>query len=135
MGKFRYDPFWALIEAVEKDCPEVLVLGGPFVSGDHPRIKDGTLLDTFQEHFQANFIEPLEDLLASHPKLQIVLVPALNDAHHDSIYPQPPMQIIYRDERVRTRWAVFFKYFFCLFVSVCSFFNPHFLHVSSLGAG
>jgi hypothetical protein len=70
------------------------------VSADHPRIKDGSLADTFQDHFQRTFVEPLEDLLASHPKLQIVLVPGLNDVHHDNIYPQPPMPIVYRDERV-----------------------------------
>lgn len=34
-----YQPFDELLDAVKKDCPEVLLLLGPFVDDSHPRIK------------------------------------------------------------------------------------------------
>ncbi len=94
----NYAPLLALIDAIEVDTPEILILGGPFVSADHPRVKDGSLPVTFQTLFDEHVLMPLQDLLLSKPKLQIVLVPSLTDVNHEAIFPQPPLSINVRDD-------------------------------------
>lgn len=32
----------------------------------------------------------LDNVLAKHTDLQVVIVPSLRDAHHEFVYPQPP---------------------------------------------
>lgn len=97
-----YDPLQDIIYKVSIDKPDVVIMCGPFVDGRQPMLKSGdlTTLDedgnekksTYEEIFLQNVSLLLEDLYASDPtiKTQFVLVPSVEDAFVDSVYPQPP---------------------------------------------
>lgn len=100
-----YDPFIDVLMNVLKDAPDVVILCGPFVDERQPLVaeKDGigpTLPNDYGEEvtvsyeylFAKNISELLEDLYTKEPELktQFVLVPSLDDAFVDAVYPQPP---------------------------------------------
>ena len=46
-----YGPLKALLQHCQQQQPDVLLLMGPFVDADHPKIQDGQLQQTFSELF------------------------------------------------------------------------------------
>ena len=106
MQNLDYEPFEQLLNLVFDQRPDVLVLIGPFVDTLHPLMKDGDVLlrdETIGEHtasYEMVFVEKIvrdglqrlfnseteDDMIPTH----IVMIPSLNDAHHEHVFPQPP---------------------------------------------
>lgn len=103
-----YAPLVDLLQRVLTERPDVLILTGPFVDIAHPKISSGDITlkefddngDVVGEHsasYEMVFIEMiirdgLQSLFNTDEFLptNIILVPSLNDAHHEFVYPQPP---------------------------------------------
>jgi DNA polymerase alpha subunit B len=99
-----FEPLRDLLhQAAKLDPVEVLILTGPFLDAAHPQVasgmtqmtaEDGTL-ETIDLHtlFYYKVSGIIEAFFQENPELslQIVLVPSLADAHHDHVYPQPPL--------------------------------------------
>ena len=107
----EYDPFLDLVERVVAERPDVVILCGPFVDGRQslvigeggigPRITDdddnddnaGRLVTT-ERLFAMKVSSLLAEMYETVPdaKTQFVLVPSLEDAFLDAVYPQPPIE-------------------------------------------
>jgi DNA polymerase alpha subunit B len=84
------EDFLRLVLVTER--PQVVILTGPFVDVNHPRLargdtreKDNEPLLSFQEFFQQMILERLADFLQDHANLQFVLVPSLDDATTEGV--------------------------------------------------
>lgn len=114
----KYEPLYHLLGNVLRDKPDVLILIGPFVDINQPLLANGSveLLNDDEDatkgkhgaNYEMVFVEKivrdgLQTLFNSDPALatQIILIPSLSDAHHEMVFPQPPIGD--RDE-VRTPW-------------------------------
>ena len=99
---FDFAPMSDLLHVVKRLRPDVVVLVGPFVPAEHPMAREGNvclesedgekLTVTFENIFSEKFAKLLEDTYLDEPGLhtQFVLVPSLEDAFHDNVYPQAP---------------------------------------------
>jgi len=105
----QYDPLLDLIERISAEKPDVVILCGPFVDGRQPLVigenghgpivtiddeSGAQRLVTPEQLFATNVSELLSEMYEVDPTLstQFVLVPSLDDAFVDSVYPQPPFQ-------------------------------------------
>jgi len=99
-----YDPLDTLLGDMMSDQPDVLVLMGPFVDITHPLVKDGDIEiinedtgETEMRSFEHLFVTMISTLLHQmfdedrDLPTNIILVPSLNDAFHETVFPQPPM--------------------------------------------
>lgn len=100
----EYEPFRDLLyQAVVQDPVDVLIMNGPFIDANHPNISNG--MAGFEENGIYENVDPwtlflmkisgvIEGFYETYPNtdLQIVLVPSLNDIHHDVVFPQPPFR-------------------------------------------
>ena len=108
----RYDPLEDLLSLVLTQKPDVLVLMGPFVDVTQPLLAGGDIMidaDEDEESVQTGAVngssyevvfikkirgalEALFNMEADHGTIatNIILVPSLNDAHHECVFPQPP---------------------------------------------
>lgn len=90
---FEYEPFKRLLTYAARRQPHLLILMGPFVDAEHPQIKNGTVDATFDHIFQEHIRDPVEKWCAEAGEhVQVALVPALRDAQHDAVFPQPPFR-------------------------------------------
>ena len=99
-----YDPLVEALVQIQKDRPDVVILCGPFVDGRQPLIaggeptvalEDGSETKVSSEKLFADKVSLLlEEMYTVDPDLttQVVLVPSLDDAFLDAVYPQPPME-------------------------------------------
>jgi len=102
-----YDPLLDAVVRMMEDKPDVVILCGPFVDVRHPLIKgdNGTGATVVDDNgkrmavsheclFASKISTLLEDMYQNDPQLktQIVLVPSVDDAFLDAVYPQPPME-------------------------------------------
>lgn len=108
-----YQPFEDLLGRVLANKPDVLILVGPFVDITQPLLSSGDLLlpnpegegesegvKTHQASYEMVFVEKIvrdgfQSLFNSEDEYgviptNIVLVPSLQDAHHEFVFPQPP---------------------------------------------
>lgn len=105
----QYDPLLDLIERISAEKPDVVILCGPFVDGRQPLVigenghgpkvtideeSGAQRVVTPEQLFATNVSELLSEMYEVDPTLstQFVLVPSLDDAFVDSVYPQPPFQ-------------------------------------------
>lgn len=105
----QYDPLLDLIERISAEKPDVVILCGPFVDGRQPLVigenghgpkvtideeSGAKRLVTPEQLFATNVSELLSEIFEVDPNLntQFVLVPSLDDAFVDSVYPQPSFQ-------------------------------------------
>lgn len=98
----NYDPLQDFVYNISRDKPDVVIMCGPFVDGRQPLIQGGepTVVDengnerkaTYEGVFCNNVSLLLEEMYQNDPtmKTQFVLVPSVEDAFVDSVYPQPP---------------------------------------------
>lgn len=105
-NNLEYEPLKDVFHkaATGEDPADVLVLCGPFIDAAHPRVAKGEVemeaedgsMETidFFTLFSFKISGLIEGLFEQYPesKLQIVMVPSLADAHHDYVYPQPPLR-------------------------------------------
>lgn len=85
---FTFDPMMDLIDAINRDQPDVCILLGPFVDCKHEQIEKCQLTVPFQDVFKRCMKGIVEGTRGSGSHL--VFVPSLRDVHHDFVYPQPP---------------------------------------------
>ncbi|KAL4193658.1 hypothetical protein AMTRI_Chr06g177850 [Amborella trichopoda] len=89
-----FEPLTELLAYARRKQPQLLILMGPFVDTEHPKIKKGTIDESFAEVFQEEILNKLHDYCAHMgPAARIVLVPSTRDAHNDFVFPQPPFEI------------------------------------------
>jgi DNA polymerase alpha subunit B len=98
----EFAPLFDLMNSVTAERPDVVILTGPFVDMDNTLVRSGQTTLQFQdgeeilvpyEAFFANKVAALiEEVFATVEDLQtqFVLVPSLEDATADWVYPQPP---------------------------------------------
>lgn len=82
-----YQPLFDLMEHVAKEEPHVLILVGPFVEDNHPEIKNVSIKETFQEHFE-RLVARVMQYLEGKP-VKVVMIPSYKDAHHCPVFPTP----------------------------------------------
>ncbi|KAN0029352.1 hypothetical protein ACTFIV_011243 [Dictyostelium citrinum] len=80
-----YTPLDDLCNAVSNKKPHILIIMGPFIDESNIHIKKYS--ETFNELFN-NLMKKLNDNIPSTTK--VLIVPSLNDADHEYIFPQPP---------------------------------------------
>ena len=101
-ANLEFNPLVDLLAIVRAKKPDVVILTGPFVDVNHPSVKNGMVqLETengdrvtvpFGNIFSEKFVPELERCYEEVPdlKTQFVLVPSLDDAFHENVFPQPP---------------------------------------------
>lgn len=102
----EYQPLKDLLLVLNKQRPDAIVLVGPFVDSNHPRVKSGDMAidyggttvnvsfpDLFDLKVQKNIEKALNAIAKSDGvKPKVVIVPSLDDVQHDFVYPQPPFE-------------------------------------------
>jgi len=100
----EYQPFVDLMHVVLEQLPDVVILTGPFVDMRHKDIKTGNVQLELEDNVHqivphealfANRISGLiEELYAMDEEIptQFVLIPSLEDATAEMIFPQAPLQ-------------------------------------------
>jgi len=98
-----YDPLIDALVKVAENKPDVVILTGPFVDRRQPLVNSGLpvvqdeqgncRVSSCEQLFAAQISVSLEELFMNDPKLktQFVLVPSVEDAFLDGVYPQPPL--------------------------------------------
>ena len=97
-----FAPFQDLLAAVKRTRPDVVILNGPFIDANHPKVSSGecemegdagTESVDLETLFQINISSRIQELYADEADLpcQFVLLPSLQDAFHDFVFPQPPL--------------------------------------------
>lgn len=75
-----------LDRATTQACQSIVLLG-PFLPQSHPHLQHpDTTLDAI---FQETVLLPIHKFAIKHPQVDILLVPSLEDAHHDLVFSQP----------------------------------------------
>lgn len=85
-----YSPFSALLDAAKEAQADTLILCGPFVDVEHPKIRDGDIefpsdfkvqpdQATLTDVFRCFISRPLQALVKALPSISIILVPSLRD--------------------------------------------------------
>lgn len=98
---FNYEPLIDLMGSVKVEKPDVVVMTGPFVDMNHPAVQSGEATLEFEggdetivpyEAFFANKVANLlEELFVDDDcHTQFVLVPSIDDANAEWVFPQPP---------------------------------------------
>jgi DNA polymerase alpha subunit B len=87
-GNLKFEPLDALLAAVMLSRPDVVVLLGPFLDVGH-KLVNAELPVEFDALFEARFVRRLSEEAAQSPGTRFVVVPALSDAHHVPVCPQP----------------------------------------------
>ena len=97
-----YDPFNDFMEKVRETKPDVVILTGPFVDMRHKSISAGQatvkyengvdVTVSYEVFFTTQISQLLEELYEDDDSVQtqIVLVPSLEDANAEWVYPQAP---------------------------------------------
>jgi len=99
-----FEPLLDLMHVVQADKPDVVILCGPFVDLKQELIQSGNTMLEVEEEDGSKILVPyemffankvavmMEDLFESDPDLQtqFVLVPSLDDANAEWVYPQAP---------------------------------------------
>lgn len=89
-----FRPLTVLLEYAATVNPDMLLLAGPFLDADHPVVRNGELLETFDSVFLNRVVEKLEEFHRRRGgKTRVGLLPSPRDVHHDPIYPQPPLRL------------------------------------------
>ncbi|KAK3040809.1 hypothetical protein RJ639_029153 [Escallonia herrerae] len=89
-----FEPLIELLAYARRKQPQLLMLLGPFIDSDHPKIKKGTVDRTFDEIFRLEILRLLQDYVEyMGSAARVVLVPSIRDAHHDFVFPQPAFDI------------------------------------------
>ncbi|SCZ98672.1 BZ3500_MvSof-1268-A1-R1_Chr7-1g09237 [Microbotryum saponariae] len=90
-GDLNYEPLSALLDLAQAERPDVLVLLGPFVDAEHPKIRSGDIDMMPDELFRSQISTKLNKLLQAAPRTAIILVPNQRDlVNHHVAYPQSP---------------------------------------------
>ncbi|KAG5645477.1 hypothetical protein DXG03_006022 [Asterophora parasitica] len=87
-----FKPWHALLKAIRNDKPTAVLLMGPFIDVQHPKIKNGETDMVPAGLFRSLFIKPLQAYLDSCPGSIVVLVPSVRDTiSRQAVFPQGEM--------------------------------------------
>ncbi|XP_010250838.1 PREDICTED: DNA polymerase alpha subunit B isoform X2 [Nelumbo nucifera] len=93
-----FEPLSELLAYATRKQPQLLMLLGPFVDSEHPDIKKAAIDRSFEEVFHEEVLKRVQDYAAfMGSAARVVLVPSIRDAHHDFVFPQPPLDIHFSD--------------------------------------
>lgn len=91
-ANLKYEPLDDLVEIIARDRPDVVVLMGPFLDTNHPLVNASTPVP-FDSLFETRVIARIRRAAAKMDDAarvpHIVIVPSLDDVHHDFVCPQP----------------------------------------------
>jgi DNA polymerase alpha subunit B len=95
----EYAPLVDAVLKISEEKPDVVILCGPFVDARQPLVEeciieeDGVLKNVSHEYlFRIRIAELFSEMYENYSlDTQIVLVPSVDDAFLDSVYPQPPI--------------------------------------------
>jgi DNA polymerase alpha subunit B len=90
--QLAWGPLHTVLQYCSDHQPGMLLLCGPFVPDTHPGMPHAQA--TFQELFERQVLAPLQAFQQQHPGVVIALQPAMSDAHHIPVHPQPPFQAV-----------------------------------------
>lgn len=95
-ANLNYEPLDDLLSAVATARPDAVFLTGPFVDANHAQISAATPVP-FQQVFDTRVLARLRSAIAAmasaeNPAPHFILVPSLDDVHHDFVCPQPPFR-------------------------------------------
>lgn len=91
---FSYQPLEELLEMCQTQRPDILLLGGPFLSVHHPTIASG-LIERDPEVIMKQVIERLNRFLDTCTETSVFLMPHPNDiTHMYNLFPQPSFREI-----------------------------------------
>ena len=83
-----------LLEYCRQHKPSKLVLMGPFVDEEHPKVASGLLDMTFEELFVSQVKDQIEEMLqAEGSGMHVVLLPSQRCVQHHPVFPQPPLEV------------------------------------------
>lgn len=86
-----FEPLETLFSVAKEKEVDLIVLIGPFVDSEHPKIKNGTLDISFEHVFQEQVRTRVENYCSEMgEQAKVVLLPSTRDSHHDAVFPQPP---------------------------------------------
>ncbi|CAM6127178.1 unnamed protein product [Calypogeia fissa] len=86
-----FEPLAELFAYARRKRPRLLILMGPFVDSEHPLIKQGLVEKTFKQIFHEEFRTRIVNYCHEMGDgARVLLIPSCRDAHHDSVFPQPP---------------------------------------------
>ncbi|CAK7327411.1 unnamed protein product [Dovyalis caffra] len=89
-----FEPLTELLAYAGRKLPQLLILMGPFVDSEHPEIKKGTIDGSFDELFRLEILRRLQDHVEyTGTYVRVILVPSIQDAQHDYVFPQPAFDI------------------------------------------
>jgi hypothetical protein len=93
-----YDPLTALLESLRPSPPDLLLLLGPFVDAEHPRVADGLCPCPLDALLSQGVAARLASWRASLPQphrtaMRVALVPSVRDAPAHPTFPQPPLDL------------------------------------------
>lgn len=91
-GNLKYDPLGSLLAHVVASKPDVVVLLGPFVDSSHNLVNECLPIE-FSALFESRVLKRISAAAEQTPGTSVVLVPAVSDAHHEFVCPQPAFMI------------------------------------------
>ncbi|KAF8895265.1 hypothetical protein BD779DRAFT_1668572 [Infundibulicybe gibba] len=74
-----FQPWRAFLKGIRESKPNVILLMGPFVDAEHPKIQSGDTDSTPAHLFQKVFIETIRSFLDSSPGSIALLIPSIRD--------------------------------------------------------
>ncbi|KAG5639437.1 hypothetical protein H0H81_002308 [Sphagnurus paluster] len=84
-----FKPWRNLLKNMKNDKPTVVLLIGPFIDVQHPKIKNGETDMVPTGLFRSLFVEPLRLFLDSNPGSIAILVPSIRDiVSSQAVFPQ-----------------------------------------------
>lgn len=91
-GNLCFEPLDELLSTVMSSKPDTVVLMGPFLDIGH-HLVDETLPVEFDSIFESRVLGRISEAASRLPETTFVVVPSLNDVHHEFVCPQPPFRI------------------------------------------
>lgn len=91
----NFEPLDDFLAVVERACPNVVFMCGPFLHSEHPQVS-ATLSVPFEGIFAGRIVAKIRNTLAQMPadrRTHFILLPALEDVHHTFVCPQPPFSL------------------------------------------
>ncbi|KAI8643515.1 DNA polymerase alpha/epsilon subunit B-domain-containing protein [Parasitella parasitica] len=98
---FSYQPLEDLLNKCAQDQPNVILLMGPFVSANHPKVISGKIESLPEEIFHKQIVRKLEQFLEKSQHSHVLLLPHADDMMQSfPLYPQPPMENTTKHARI-----------------------------------
>ncbi|CAG7854041.1 DNA polymerase alpha subunit B [Serendipita indica DSM 11827] len=90
----QYTHFDTFLQTINGSAPNWILLIGPFVDVNNPRIREGDVDLAPNDLFRQRILSPLRTFLDAHPGTTALIVSSVRDLiSHHAVYPQPPLQL------------------------------------------